>query len=89
MNRCAVIGCGWAGRHHMETAAESAFAELAAVVDPDENKRQAASERYGIPDSGGASGFPDGIRYGHRSNAARPARRTVPASDRGGKTHPV
>lgn len=49
MNRCAVIGCGWAGRHHMETAAHSEFAELAAVVDPDENKRRAASERYGIP----------------------------------------
>ena len=35
MLRCAVIGCGWAGRHHIETIAESNTSVLVAAVDPD------------------------------------------------------
>ena len=49
MNRCVVIGCGWAGRHHLDTVAASAYARLAAAVEPDENKRQEAARRYGVP----------------------------------------
>ncbi len=48
MNRCVVVGCGWAGRHHLDTVAASAYARLAAAVDPDENKRQEAARRYGV-----------------------------------------
>lgn len=44
-----VIGCGWAGRHHLETVADSEFAVLAAAVDPDEQARRRVRQKYGVP----------------------------------------
>lgn len=49
LNRCVVIGCGWAGRHHLETVYNSEFAQLTAAVDPDESRQMAVARRYGIP----------------------------------------
>lgn len=49
MNRCVVIGCGWAGQHHLDSVAASAYGTLAAAVEPDAEKRTAVAARYGIP----------------------------------------
>lgn len=48
MNRCVIIGCGWAGLHHLETVATSAFAQLAAAVEPCVAKRESIARQYGI-----------------------------------------
>lgn len=49
MIRCVVVGCGWAGMHHLETIVGSHYATLAAVVDTDPEKRSRLSKKYGIP----------------------------------------
>lgn len=49
MLKCVVIGCGWAGRHHLDTIAASKIAVLVAAVDPDPVTRDEISRRYQIP----------------------------------------
>ncbi|TAH73793.1 MAG: Gfo/Idh/MocA family oxidoreductase [Anaerolineaceae bacterium] len=49
MLRCAVIGCGWAGRHHIETIAESNTSVLVAAVDPDPIVGEDIKSRHNIP----------------------------------------
>ncbi len=49
MNRCVVIGCGWAGRHHLDAVAASEYGTLAAAVEPNADRRAAAASMYGIP----------------------------------------
>lgn len=49
MNRCVIIGCGWAGLHHLETVVASAFAQLAAAVEPCGEKRESITRQYGVP----------------------------------------
>ena len=49
MIRCVVIGCGWAGMHHLETIVLSNHARLGAVVDADPEKLRMLSEKYGVP----------------------------------------
>lgn len=46
--RVVVVGCGWAGKFHMEAVAESMEAELAAIVEPDLNKGKHYSLKYGV-----------------------------------------
>lgn len=47
--RIAVVGCGsWATEAHMPALVGNADAELAAVVDPSEDARRAAAERFGV-----------------------------------------
>ena len=49
MNRCVVVGCGWAGMHHLETVAQSNFAQLAGAVEPCREKARAVKKQYGVP----------------------------------------
>lgn len=49
MNRCAVIGCGWAGGHHLRTVRDSTCAQLVAAVDPDIESRKRVARQYHIP----------------------------------------
>lgn len=49
MKRSVVIGCGWAGAHHLRTAAESRYTRLVAAVEPDGKKGGQISWQYGIP----------------------------------------
>lgn len=49
MNRCVVIGCGWAGQHHLETVVASEYGQLAAAVEPNEEKAAWVASKYGIP----------------------------------------
>lgn len=49
MLRCVVIGCGWAGRHHIDTITSSKAAVLVAAVDPDLKTGREISHKYNIP----------------------------------------
>lgn len=49
MLKSVVIGCGWAGRHHLDTIAGSKIAALAAAADPDPAVRDEISRQYNIP----------------------------------------
>ena len=47
--RIAVVGAGSFGRNHLRIVRDSAEAELAAVVDADQSKAQAAATEFGAP----------------------------------------
>lgn len=49
MNRCVVIGCGWAGTHHMETIVASPIAQLVAVVESDPDRANIVAKEYNLP----------------------------------------
>lgn len=48
MSRCVVIGCGWAGMHHIKTVHKSSAATLVAVVDPAKEKREELAATYNV-----------------------------------------
>lgn len=47
--RCACIGVGRMGRHHARKYAQMPDVELVAIVDADQEKREAAGEEHGCP----------------------------------------
>jgi predicted dehydrogenase len=49
MRSCAVIGCGWAGRHHLEAVLESECATLVAAVEPSQERAREIARAYGVP----------------------------------------
>ncbi|MEA5014333.1 MAG: Gfo/Idh/MocA family oxidoreductase [Candidatus Limiplasma sp.] len=49
MRNCAVIGCGWAGKHHLDAIRESGCARLAAAAEPDPGRREWIAKAYGVP----------------------------------------
>lgn len=48
MLRCVVIGCGWAGKHHLQTLKDNEEAELIAAVEPDGILREKIQDDYQI-----------------------------------------
>lgn len=48
MLRCVVIGCGWAGKHHLQTLKDNGEAELIAAVEPDGILREKIQDDYQI-----------------------------------------
>ena len=57
--RFGLIGCGGMGRQHAQALAHTDGLTLAALADPDEARRTAAGDEFGVPPSrppgGGAS----------------------------------
>lgn len=49
MLRCAVIGCGWAGKHHLQTLRDNEETELTGAVEPDEALGEKIRKDYQIP----------------------------------------
>ena len=49
MNRCVVIGCGWAGQHHLEAVDASEYGNLVAAVDPSAERQTFVADKFGIP----------------------------------------
>ena len=49
MNRCVVIGCGWAGQHHLDAVAASEYGNLVAAVDPSAERQAFVADKFGIP----------------------------------------
>lgn len=49
MLRCAVIGCGWAGKHHLQTLEDNRETELVAAVEPDETLCRNIRRDFQIP----------------------------------------
>lgn len=49
MVKCVVIGCGWAGMHHLDTLQRREGTELTAAVDPDSEIQKKVRETYHIP----------------------------------------
>jgi len=47
--RCVIVGCGWAGMHHLKTVVSSSYSRLSAVVEPDEKKRETLTREYDVP----------------------------------------
>ncbi len=46
MLRCVVIGCGWAGMHHLQTLKDNEETDLIAAVEPDETLREKIRKNY-------------------------------------------
>lgn len=49
MIRCVVIGCGWAGRHHLNTLKSRSDVVLAGAVEPLKSRQDEIADTYGIP----------------------------------------
>lgn len=49
MLKCVVIGCGWAGMHHLDTLKRQKGIELTAAVEPNLKIQKKVSDTYHIP----------------------------------------
>lgn len=47
--KCIVVGCGWAGSQHAQTICTSPIAELAALVEPNPERKREMEERFHVP----------------------------------------